>query len=939
MGKSRLLEEFAEWARDAGARVLVGGAVDVGEGGLPFVPIVEALRSLAEEREVQSLSAGSPADVARLVPGLGEATASEGGFAQARLFEQLLALFTRLAPLVLVIEDLQWADRSTRELFRYLDRNLRRAEVLLIGSYRTEELPPRHPLRAMVAGLHARRVTAIRLGRFNEEEHRQQMSALLGDAATPQLVEAIYRRSGGNAFFTEELVAEGGHGAAEVGLPTSLRDVLLARYHASTPAACHILRLVAIGRSVPHRLLAAAAGLDDRTLLLALREAVDRAIMVADPETGRYSFRHELMAEAIHAHLLPGERGALHAAFGAALEGELEGSDAVDARRAGELAHHWLAAGNEERALPALVAAGESALVVHAHAEAVQHLNRALTVAERLGAAAMSGEQHARLLELAAEAAEANGAFVEATELWHRGLEEVDVEREPLRAARLYVRLGETRWLAGDLPGFVAARREAARLVPADPPSRERAMVLAKLASALTLAGDLHRARALCEESVAIARTVGAADAESRALAALGTVSSLAGTPGEAIEPLERALSMSIAAGRIGEEATDRSNLAEALHLAGRLRDAIAVVSEGIERVCAAGLERTYGETMTMIAIELHYLLGDWDEAQRLANEALERRPTGVAATWFHLAYAEFSAWRGEFDGAHAALAAAVAACSTRRATGWTGPQEQAAQLALWEGRPADALAAIRDGLDALAEAPLELDDRRWLCVRGSWAAADLAQDARAEGDVAGVAAAQAALDELRDHFVRHREAVGRRRVAADPHLDIDAWLIEAERARGMAQPAPELWARIAAEWDRLEHAPDAAVARWREAEARLTAGESRQHAAVPLRQALATARQIGARPLIERVESLARRARIDIQAPPSVPSTTNHGLTPRELEVLRLVAAGRTNAEIAAELFITDKTASVHLTNIKAKLGVRSRVEAAAFAIRLGMG
>jgi DNA-binding CsgD family transcriptional regulator/tetratricopeptide (TPR) repeat protein len=618
------------------------------------------------------------------------------------------------------------------------------------------------------------------------------------------------------------------------------------------------------------------------------------------------------------------------------------------AAQAAELAHHFLMAHNLEAALPALVAAGRAAGAVHAHPEAMRHFENALELAERLPQAlATTGVDHAGIAELAALAAEANGEFARAVDLWKVAIEHVDAVADPVRAGFLWVKLGETHWLAGDLPSFVESRRTAVGLVPAQP-SAERAMVLAKLASALTLSSDLGAARTLAAQAIEAARAVGARAAEGRALSALGSVAYLSGEADDAVAHLRAALHISQSLGNVGEEANDRSSLAGALHLAGHLEDGIAVIVEGIDRVGANGMERTYGETMTVIAIDLCYLGGQWDRANELAAEARGRGPRGVAAVWLNLTISEFEAWQGNFEAAHAALAMVARASVTPRIIGWTGPHEQLAQLALWEGRNADALQHAVDALDALdsSGAAIELQDRRWLCIRGLWAAADLADEARARGDVDAEARALAAADRLHQRFLVHAAASRALSVRPDPHLVVDEELAAVEHGRAHGRHDPEAWARVAASWDSMGHLPDAAQARWREAEARLLLGQPRSAAEPPLLAAADMARRLCARPLLRRIESLARRARIEIAArdePLPLPDDLRTGwpdrLTPREREVLALVAEGRSNREIAHRLFISDKTASVHVTNIKAKLGAGTRVEAAAMAIRLGFG
>ena len=954
VGKSRLVNELSDRLRAAGARLLIGGAIDIGEGGLPYAPIIEALRPLGDGELREELRTAFGSGIEELAPIVPRIAASESsialvdGFAQARLFERLLAVLAALAadqPLVVVLEDLHWADRSTRDLLAYWVRNLRSSPVLLVGTYRTDELHSDHPLLPMLAELkRSRQVRSIALPRFSAEEHAAHVAALLGDPAPVEIVQATYARSGGNPFFTEELLADRSSSGDRGELPTTLREVLLARYRTGGPATRAMLRVASVGRRVSHPLLIEVSGMPETTLLEALRDAVDRAIIVANPETARYGFRHALMAEAIYDDLLPGERARLHAAYARTLAERPELADGSPVRAAAEEAHHWLMARELERALPALVAAGNAANAVHAHPEAQRHFETALDLADRLPDALRSaGVDRATLAELAAHASEASGDFPRAIEQWQDAIEHVDAEREPMRAALLWVALGETNCLDGNLGEFVAARRRAVELAPIQP-SAERAFVLASLAAALMLSSDLAAARDLAQQAIDVARAVHAVHAEGRASSVLGAVSMLAGEVEQAVGYLRGALDISRSLGNIGEEAKDRTNLAEALHLAGDIKSGITVIAEAIDRVRANGMERTYGEAMTAMAIDLCYLAGEWDRARQLADQARARRPTGMAAAWLNLILAEFEAWQGKFDAAREALDVVAELTRTPRVIGWMGPQEQLAQLALWEGRSADALRQAVDALDALDAdgAALELRDRRWLCLSGLWAAADLADEARARQDEAGAAQAVKDADELGARFAAHVRASPARAASHDPHFVVDTLLADAEIRRAHGRSDPELWARVAEHWERLDHVPDAAVARWREAEARLVHGRSRSAAAEPLRAAAATARRICARPLLERIESLARRARIelpgdDVAAPNAASLPAN--LTPREREVLGLLAEGLGNAEIGRRLFISDKTASVHVANIKGKLGVTSRIGAATVAVRHGLG
>ncbi len=959
VGKSRLVDDFCAIVRERGGRTLSGSAMEIDEANLPYVPILEALRPLVEEAaagDADALAVVGRArhDLARLFPELGPSLAeaeSQLGVAQTRLFGQVLGLLGRLGeqqPAVLVIEDLQWADSSTRELIGFLARTLHSARIVLVVTVRTDALHARHPLTPMLAEIgRAERVARMTIGRLSRADHDRQVAAILGTTPDRELLAQTYARSDGNPFYTEELVApDAGTGVV---LSTSLREVLLARVRGLRERTRAVLRLVAVGYSVTHPLLEVVACMPDDALLESLREAVDRAVLTTDPTSGRYRFRHPLIAEAIYDDLLPGERLRLHRRYAEALEVDGSLGDGSPARAPAELANHWLRAGDERRAVPSLITAARAASAAFAQAEAFSHLDLALTIAGQDPAALDgTGVSVTELTRLAAEAAEASGAFGRAVELWERTIGLHDAIADPAGAGILEARAGEAYWLAGDRDAFERHRRAAVALVPAKPPSAERAWVLARLASALLMGPAIDEARSLADEATQVARAVGARREEGRALGALGMARLLVGDAEAAVACLREALAISSELGQVGEEAIDRSNLSEALHEAGRLDEALAVVREGIDAVQSAGLQHTYGETMNAIAIDRAYLRGDWALAERLIAEGQARAPRGLPLAWLSLVVAEFEASRGRIDIADAALATADRVSAAQRVTGWTGPHEQRSHVALYAGRPAEALAQALAGLAALdaEETPAVSGSWRWLVIRGLRAIGDLRDDPNVRGDPSELAALEATARELVARFDAHHAAV---LAVASPsvHLRAEALQLAADASRAAGRADPAAWAAAAAAWAELDHAYDEAVARWRHGEALLRVGGSAARGALPpLRAALDTARRIGAEPIVVAVTALGRRGGLDLDAAgdgPAVAGTDQRGrlaepLTPRELDVLTLVVAGHSNPEIAERLFITPKTASVHLTNIKGKLGARSRVEAATAALRLGL-
>ena len=415
IGKSRLISELAGRAEREGMTVAVGECLPLGDGELPYAPVVGALRSLMAQREgseLEEMLGSVRGELAVLLPELasdrgGVASPPVGEGSQARLFEQLLALLAsaaRARPLVLVVEDFQWADRSTCDFFSFFVRAARREPIALIISYRSDELRRGHPLRHCMLELERTgRALRVELGPFTRAEVREQVAAILDESPPAALVDRLLERSEGNPFFTEELLAS----SLEPGepLPDSLRDTLLARVEARSTVVRRVLRIAAVtGRTVDHALLAAVAELSEDDLTDALREAVENYLLAPDCATVGYSFRHALLREAVYSDLLPGERRNLHLRLAQTLAAQpaLAGAKAAGAA---ELAHHWYAANELPQALAALVSAGVAAQHVCAPGEAWEHYERALGIWDRVAPA--PGELPLERVEVLRRAADA----------------------------------------------------------------------------------------------------------------------------------------------------------------------------------------------------------------------------------------------------------------------------------------------------------------------------------------------------------------------------------------------------------------------------------------------------------------------------------------------------------------------------------------------------
>jgi DNA-binding CsgD family transcriptional regulator/tetratricopeptide (TPR) repeat protein len=951
VGKTRLVAELtSRWDADDGTRVLAGGCVPVGDGALPYAPIVEALRALVADvgvNEVRGLVGRSWPELARLLPALGEPdrTILSDRAAQARLFELVLGLLGRLgeqAPLVLVVEDLHWADRSTRDLLAFLVRNLRRERLLLVVTYRNDESGQQR-LGPYLAELdRGGRVERMELPRLDRAETGAQLVGILGAAPAADLVEEVFARSEGNPFFTEELLA-----AVRVGsgaLPATLRDLLRGRVQALPQRSLDLLAVVAVaGRRVPHRLLARVAGLDEPDLVDALRVVVDHQLLVTRPGEDGYEFRHALLGEVIDADLLPGQRTRLHAGYARALTDQPELAGTPPAVAAAELAAHWDAAGEPTRAQPAWVAAGLAAEHARAFAEAHQHFARALELWDQVpDPGRPAGLDRVDLLARTADVAACTGAVQRAVELLEDALAQVDPAAEPIRAAVLLARLGDHRWVAGDEAGALAAFEQAERLLAAAPASAERARVLAAHAYALLLSLRSEEARPRCEEAITVARAVGARAEEARGLRVLaGCLGSLGDE--------ERAIALGLEARNIAEEVGDAETVMStyvivdsSLGLLGRERDALDDAQQGYQRARDLGLEHAMGSYVAVNVANSLLDLGRWAECERLARELL------AGDTWDafgrHRALGLLLTRRGEFAEArdHLHLARRLSPSFFGGPT-WWGPVE----LALWEGSDDEAGAAVAEGLRWCAErdpdGTLLQRTSRWyaLALRLEADRAERAAARRAPKEVAAArrraAPVLATLDRL---------AAAPTPQAGYPWVTGQLLLARAEQSRLEGRSDPERWRAAAAAWERLEHPFDAAYARFREAEALLAGGAFRKQAETVLRVAHQTTVALGAGPLWREIELLAQRGRLHLQEPMDTAASTEAppspaaslGLTRREVEVLALVAEGRTNRQIGQALFITPKTASVHVSRILAKLGVAGRGEAAAVAHRLGL-
>ncbi|WP_158228127.1 LuxR family transcriptional regulator [Pseudonocardia sp. MH-G8] len=944
VGKTRLVQELVGRAHDAGATVLLGGASDIAESP-PFWPVASALRTMLRSAvgeparrllapwsdqldELLALRAPVPAAVARV-----------------QTLELLHRVVLRLATesvLVLVVEDVQWADRSTLDLLAYLVANLPDERLLLVATHRTEPGAEATAARTTIRELSRhRQVRGIDLAPLR----RPDVAALVqaGAPDRPDLVDLVWTRSAGNAFIAEETLRAALDGDPTA-LPTTLRELVLHRIARLSPPALRAVRAVGMCEGpLPHRLLDAVLGGEPwggSWLLDALREAVDAGVVEVDGAVDGYRLRHGLMTEVVVGELLPGERMDLHHRYATGLESawarELPG---VDAR----LAHHWYGAGDRERAGAAAVAAAEAADRVRGYAEAHRHWLRAAQLAGELDGAPVP---RATCLERAAEAAHLAGDADQAVALLAERLDLLEPSdpsdlAHDLDAALLHARTGRYLVAAGRGREAAEAFGRATAALPATGAEPERAEVFGGHAWALWTAGDFAGAHEAAGRALTAARRAGLAAEEARALATLGF--SLAYR--EDAQAGEAALRESIAvAERAGEPSgIMRAHRSLAELLSGPLNEldrGIAIARAGIERARELGLARSAGAGLLSVAANGMFRIGRWDEADATIAEAWELAPSGAEALELRLARARLHTGRGRFDAAEDDLEA-VEALSAATA----GPRYRLplltlrAGLAMWQGRPDVALDHVAVGLDVVEQG----SDDVWLVAPLVWHGAR----ARAELTRLGMRRAD---DAIVARLRRHADELARSAASSVPAVrEVVLGFVAmsaAEDGRAAQRSDPQAWEHVAEVWRAHRQPYPAAYAHLRRAEALLSSRSQSAAAAESLRHAGEVARDLAATPFLAEIADLAERARVrlddvvrlpDPAQPPAAPAPDDElaALTARELEVLTELAGGHTNREIAQRLFISEKTVGVHVTRIYAKIGVHSRVQASAVLFR----
>jgi DNA-binding CsgD family transcriptional regulator/tetratricopeptide (TPR) repeat protein len=911
---------------------------------------------------------------------------------RGRFVEMVLGVLGRLAAggtVLLALDDLHAADPGTRAFVEFvlgLDVAL---PICLVVSYHQDELGRRHPF-ARVASMLAENdaVDRIELGPLRPDELLRVIEAETGERPTAGLLAAIVERSGGNPLMAEQLLAARRF-VPGARLSDSFEELLESRIGALGAGAARWVRALSALRRPAEPAMLAGLRLPDGILREdAVAEAVGSGLVALDGGQARVA--QELYAETVEELLDPRGRQAVHAAIAEWLPGP-----------PAEQAWHWERALRLDRARDAHVAAGLAAEALDPGGTALGHFLRALeldALRPTVPASPAAGLDRAALLARAADAAYVGGAFRRASTLAARAIEaeldpaalaRVGARGQAARAERatelasLHARLGRYRWAAGEIDEALSAFRTGVQLLPREP-SVARARVIGALAQALMLAGRFEESASWAREAIGDARAAGEA-----ALAELGHATCTLGVDDAYLGDLEGGLArireastLARRAGRLDDLMRCYANLTTLLDLGSRRAEALAVVDEGIAEAARWGQEAVYGAFLRGNGGDTLFALGRWAESEAMCHQALEWSPSGVARfnplLWLTSVRVESAADEeagrllGQLLLQQESVADPQGAADVERVT---------VSFALWREDVQDARRAAERGWVAV----LQSDD--WAQIaRGAAttveAAAAVADDARERRDATTVQEALAWADAVLAEAERRLASGGVPPVpGVRREADLNLATARAHRSRIAGPPDPAAWADLAERWMAIPNPYRAAHARWREAEAVLRsrpatpgARVDRARAGAALQESWRIAEALGARPLRRELARLAARARIQLpvsedaaqgraagreegvvggprrtEARPGLaqrlsgagerPPSDPFSLTSRELEVLGVLAEGRTNREIAHRLFISERTVAVHVRNILAKLRVSGRVEAATVALRLGLG
>lgn len=928
VGKTRLVAEVVDHAAHDGWTVLAGDCLELSDGAVTLAPIGQVLRQLGDDRGVDGLARlleGPTAGLARLVPelGIGHARSDTTPPVPAHVsFHRLLGELCGDQPVLLVVEDVHWADAATRDVLQHLAARVRGERLAVVATVRTDGLDRQHPIRPLLAELVRRPpVTRVDLRPLADAAMTRHLAGLTTREPDEARLAAVVARAEGNPFFAEQLLL-GGRGDAD--LPPSLHDALVERLE-QLPASARVLlgELAVLGGRADAALLETVASLDTATVRQVVRAAVDSGVLLVEGTGLR--FQHALLGDVARGRLLPHERMAAHAAAARALEAGRGPAPPGLADVTARIAHHWRAAGDIPRGLAASVVAAEDALHTFAARDALVHARRAIELWDRVeDPEEVTGTSHPSLLLLAlraADAADDDGV----RDLGAAAIRAATAAEDPetsAAAVQVMVRSLSSGGFERDALDVVSAElaRQAGQRTPA------AALVLSTHAEAVSSmaevraeAWDLAGVADELDRALEMARSTGDWYAEHRSL--VGAAQTLGPyLPGRFDAAVSALLRLTEQPERLTARNTTHAVAAYVPYLCGDFTGTAAAIDRWRSFTADAGVAPLDWAGLWAMSLHLEVWSGRIGAALRQIRQVdiRDHEAAPNILTWLVALSGDPLRWTGETDRAleHAEFAVEV---SPRGFATMPVAAELAASRAAAGATPHEVLAATR-GIGASFGA------RNWhayvprLVEAVTAAANDAPVDERLVADV--------------DGFVGRLD----RYVAWLPHdAPVRPWATaclhraRAERAFLVGDPDPTLWDPVVADYDQRGGVPHAARARLRRATALAADGGGSSAACErDLRAALRTFDELELTALADDARSLARRLRIRVPRP----SRPDGGdplaeLTERELDVVRLVARGWTNRQVGEHLFISAKTVSTHLSNLMRKLDVGSRTQA----------
>jgi DNA-binding CsgD family transcriptional regulator/tetratricopeptide (TPR) repeat protein len=938
VGKSRLLAELSEQARLRDWRVLIGHCIDFGESALPYLPFSELFGRLASQDPdlAETIADAHPA-VRRLMPSARLAPESVAGWERAvdrsELFEGVHAALEQLsttAPLLVLVEDVHWADQSTREMLSFLFSRGFTQPVSIAASYRSDDLHRRHPLRSSAAEwTRLPRVDRVQLAPLDDADVRALILTLHPAPMAESEIGSIIERAEGNAFFTEELV-----GAAQYGktaLPGDLVNLLLIRIDQLDEASRQTVRASSVaGRRVSHELVSRVVDLEAATLDAALRAAVEHNVLVAAGDES-YAFRHALLAEAVYDDLLPGERLRLHRAYVSVLSSHDVPSTAA------EIARHARAAHDVPTAVRASVEAGDEAMSVGGPDEAARHYEVALELVGDRSLPDDGATDAVGLVIKAADAITAAGHPYRAVELLRDQLAHRSADLPDVDHARLLCALAGALLVTDGITDPLEVTTEAMQLVPEGDPTPLRAQLLSMHARAHVAHGHNAEAARWANEALALGNGLRLQFVVAEATTTLSVIDKRLGDPEASRKALTAIVAAARASGDVTAELRGLHNLGFIHYELARLAEAQEIYDQATRRASEAGRPwAPYGLDARFLAAVVAYVRGEWVRVEEIIDVTGQSPPVVAENTLVSVGLL-VSAGRGD-SSAEPLIAQAKAS--------W----DRDGAIAVVAGCAAIDLRGDRGDLDGV----LAIHDDVVNTLTRVWQTSHFQARVRMSALVIGQLAAHASQGSASDRGLlvkRADELLSAALETFDLHrrkgrmmgVEGVAWrqrvIAENARLRWLAgvdvPPEDELidaWRQTVTEFETMGHVFE--IARSQARFAAVLSGVGQTSQARPLADAARrTAQTLGAEPLVRELRALpSGRAR------QAESSRGRDDLTPRERQILALVAEGRSNGDIAGQLYISAKTVSVHVSNILAKLGASGRTEAAALARRRGL-